>query len=743
MNKDKAGPVVGKPIDRVDGILKVTGKARYAADYPEPDSNEPAPADVTYAALVQSTISKGKIKSIDTSPAEKLPGVIAVITYKNAPKIPPKPLSDFDDSLHLLQDNTIHHDRQTIGIVVADSFEIATHAAALVKVDYEPSALAVDMHAEMPKAKYLGGKAESSTKRGDFNSAVKSAGAKVDATYTTPAEIHAQMEPHATTAVWKDGRLLVWESTQAIFNCRNKLAKAFALAPDKVRVITNFIGGGFGTKLTTWSGTILCALAAKETGRPVKLALSRANIFNNTGYRPKTVQRIVVAASRDGKLLGINHECINESSRFSEFSEDGSRMSAMLYSCPNVVTSSKIVPLDIGKPTWMRAPGECPGAYALECAMDELAYELGIDPIKLRLINYAEKDEQENLPWSSKSLKECYERGAAQFGWDKRKPQPGSMRDGSQLIGFGMATATHPTHRMKTSAKLSMTQDGAVVVRCGTQDIGTGTYTIMSQIAADALALPLGKVRFELGDTEMPEAPLSGGSMTAASAGSAVHEVCNAAIAKLIKLAIDDKNSPLFGKSAEDIVAKNEGLFLKSNSEKGESYQAILYRTDTRTLEANASSAPSEEAGKYSKHSFGAHFAEVRVDPELGTIRVSRFVSAIGAGKILNPKTAASQIKGGVIYGVGMALTEEILRDQRTGRIMNADLAEYHVPVHADIPDIEIIFVEEKDKIINPLGAKGIGEIANIGVAAAVANAVYHATGKRVRELPITLDKIL
>jgi xanthine dehydrogenase YagR molybdenum-binding subunit len=743
MNKDKAGPVVGKPIDRVDGVLKVTGRARYAADYPEPKSSEPAPADVTFAALVQSTISSGKIKSIDSSAAEKSPGVVAVFTYKNSPKIPAKAIEDFDDSLHLLQDNVIHHDRQNIGIVVADSFENATHAASLLKVEYEPGAVVAEMDGEISRAKYPNGKKEDGSKRGNFNAALKQAAVKVDATYVTPTEIHSQMEPHATTAVWKDGKLLVWESTQAIFNTRNKLAKAFGLPADKVRVIANFIGGGFGTKLTTWSNTVLCAMAAKETGRPVKLTCTRANVFSNTGNRPRTVQRVILAANHEGKLLGINHDCINESSRFADFTEDGSRLSAMLYSCPNVITSSKIVSLDIGKPTWMRAPGECPGAFAIECAMDELSYALGIDPIKLRLINYAEKDESENLPWSSKSLKEAYEKGAAHFGWEKRKPQPGSMKNGKLLVGWGMATATHPTHRMKTSAKLEMKQDGGVIVRCGTQDIGTGTYTIMSQVAADTLGVPLSRVRFELGDTLMPEAPLSGGSMTAASAGSAVHDVCKEAIAKLVKLATEDKKSPLFAKPAEDIVARDGGLYLRSNQKEGESYESILKRSSTTVLEASASSAQSGEAAKYSKHSFGAHFVEVQVDPELGTIRGTRFVSAIGAGKILNPKTAASQIKGGVIFGVGMALTEEVLRDHRTGRIMNADLAEYHIPVHADIPDIDIIFVEEKDNIINPLGAKGVGEIANIGVAAAIANAVYHATGKRVRELPITLDRII
>lgn len=741
MKTEKKESFIGKPIDRVDGRLKVTGQAKYAADYPAVDSGDPAPADVAFAALIQSTVSRGKIKNIDSSEAEKMPGVIKIISYKNAPKIPAKPVEDFDDSLHLLQDNTIHHDRQNIGIVVADTFEQAVLAASRVKVDYEYAGAAVDMDAGLSKAKYPGGKKNAIRSRGDFQSALNSASLKVDQTYITPAEIHSMMEPHATTAFWKNGSLHVWESTQAIFNTRNKLAKAFGLSNDKVTVVTKFIGGGFGTKLNAWSNTLLAVLAAKESGRPVKLAISRANTFGNTGNRPRTVQRVILAADKNGKLTGINHECVSETSRFAEFTEDGSDISARLYSCPNVIASLKVVPLDIGKPTWMRAPGECPGIYALECAMDELAYAAKIDPIKLRMINYAEKDEHQNLPWSSKSLKECYEQGALKFGWQKRSPQPGSMKRGDRLVGWGMSTASHPFYRMKSAAKLNLSPNGTATIVCGTQDIGTGTYTIMTQIAADLLALPLSKVSFDLGDTSMPEAPLSGGSMTAASAGSAVHDVCVSAIEKLIALAIADKQSPLFGLKAGDIQVLDGGLYLKAKPGTGESYESILKRSGP--LHVTASSSPAEKSDKYSKHSFGAHFAEVEVDSDLGTIRITRFVSAIGAGKILNPKTAANQIKGGVIFGIGMALTEELVRDHRSGRIINADLAEYHIPVHADIPELDVIFVEERDSIINPMGVKGVGEIAVIGVAAAVANAVFHATGKRVRDLPITLDKIL
>ena len=437
MTASKTELTVGKPIDRVDGRLKVTGQAKYAAEYPIDN--------LAFGVLIQSTISKGKIKDIDSSEAEKLPGVVAIYTYKNAPKIPPKQLSDFDDSLHLLQDNVIYHDRQNIGIVVAETFEAATHAAAIVKVSYERAQASVNMESNLAKARFSGTKKESLTKRGNWDAATANAVFKVDQTYTTPTEIHSPMEPHATTAHWDKGKLTVYESTQAVFNTRNKLAKAFGLAPEKVRVITHFVGGGFGSKLMTWSGTVLTVMAARETKRPVRLSLARPHMFGTTGNRPQTIQRLQLNADKDGKLTGIKHDCLSSTSQFADFVEDGTEASTLLYSCPNVITSVKVVPLDVGKPIWMRAPGHCPGVYALECAMDELAYAAKLDPVKLRQINYAEKDESNNLPWSSKSLSECYKKGASQFGWDKRNAKPGSMKTKAtkeapaHLLGWGMA----------------------------------------------------------------------------------------------------------------------------------------------------------------------------------------------------------------------------------------------------------------------------------------------------------------
>ncbi len=727
---------VGKAVDRVDGRLKVTGLAKYAAEYPKDN--------LAHAFLVQSTISSGKIKSIDSSRAEAVTGVIAVITYKNAPKLPPKNNANFDDSLHLLQSNEIFHDRQNIGVVVAETLETARYAASLLQVEYSKKAVDVDLAKNLSKAKYAEGKKNSLKTRGDFQNGLASADVKIESTYVTPAEMHSMMEPHATTAEWDGNNLHIWESTQAIFNTRNKVAKAFGLAAAKVRVSTEFLGGGFGSKLECWSGTILAVLAAKMTQRPVRLALTREQTYGNTGNRPQTVQNLIYAADKKGKLTAIKHECISENCRFTDFSEDGSTVSTHLYSCPNVVTESKVVALDISKPIWMRAPGDCPGMYAVECAMDELAHTLKMDPLEIRLLNYSEKDESCDLPWSSKSLKQCYEQGAKLFGWNERKLEPSSMKYHNKLVGWGMSSAMHGAYRMEAGAKLVLKEDGSVTISSGTQDIGTGTYTIMTQIAADALGLPLEKVRFELGDTNMPEAPLSGGSMTAATAGSAVHGICHNAIEKLKEFLVQEKGTIFSDANKGELCARNEGIYLASQEGKGESYVSILKRLPEKQLLVEAKFSPdSKQLDKYSKYSFGAHFAEVMVDAELGIVRVTRFVSAISAGKIINPKTAANQIKGGVIFGIGMALTEALLRDEKTGRTINADLGEYHLPVHADIPNIEVVFVDEKDDVVNPLGVKGVGEIAVIGVAAAIANAIFHATGKRVRELPITLDKLL
>jgi xanthine dehydrogenase YagR molybdenum-binding subunit len=727
---------VGEPVNRLDGRLKVTGTARYAVEFHLPN--------MAYGVLLQSTISRGRIVEVDTSAAEKCPGVIKVLTYKNAPPVD-EAVSPMQPVTPLLQDNKIHYNRQNIGVVLADSFEAARDAAALVKFKYAEEKFDVTMSDETSKlivpAPQFGRKPDN--KRGDIEKGLSQAKVKLVETYTTPTENHNPMETHATTCVWNGDNLTVYDSSQSIFAVRQKMVKVFGIPASKVRVISHFIGGGFGSKGSVWSHVPLCAMAAREIGRPVRLSLSRDQTYGPVGFRPATVQKLTIGANGDGKFTAIQHEGINQSAFIDDFTEPTGSTTSFLYSCPNVETTQRIVRLDNGKPTFMRAPGESTGSFALESAIDELAYKLKIDPIDLRMRNYAQTDEDKNLPYSSKALAECYRKGAELFGWSRRSAAPRSMKDGNTLIGWGMASATYPVHRMQSSARATIKKDGSVLVQAGSQDIGTGTYTVMTQIAATALNVPMNKVRFESGDTNLPATPVSGGSTTVSSTGAAIKLACDDALKKLIDLCVNDPSSPLHGVVPDKIVSRDGCLACVDDKSKSERFVDILTKNKMAQVDGFAKNDPAELSSKFSMHSFGAQFAEVRVDHELGTIKVSRFVTVIGAGKIINTKTATSQLNGGVISGIGMALLEETLMDKKYGRVLNADLAEYHVPVHADIPIIETAFVDEDDFSINPIGAKGIGEISIVGVAAAVANAVYHATGVRVRDLPITLDKVL
>lgn len=735
-----AGKYVGKAVDRVDGHLKVTGAATYAAEHTIDNQ--------LYGVVIQSTIAKGTITKMDTSEAEKLPGVKALITPFNAQKLSSKKTPS-GRTLLLLQDKQVKHSRQNIGIVVADTWENACHAAELVKVTYKQSEpqVEIEKHSTYEKLNSTAsetGSSESASghKRGNFDRAFASADYKIDQVYSTPMENHNPMEPFAVVASWEGEHLTLYDTTQAVFATRKTVAETFDIAESHVRVISPFVGGGFGSKLSTWSHVILAAMAARKVNAPVKVVLGRTQMYGPVGFRPKTIQRLRLAASKDGKLTAIRHDNINETSHFEDYVEASTHTTSRLYACPNLVTTQNQVALDIGTPTWMRAPGEAPGSFALESALDELAYELKIDPLELRLRNYPEKDPDSGLPWSSNSIRECYKVGAETFGWHKRKLEPKSMKSGKHLLGYGMAAATYPTYRMAASAQLTILANGTALLQAGSQDIGTGTYTIMSQVAADTLALSIEKIKIELGDSTLPRTPLSGGSMTAASVGSAVQEAAQQAINSLIKIAIADQASPLYQANVDSIVAKDEGLYL-ANSSKGEKFTEIIKRANLKQVVAKAESRPGKEDEKYSMHSYGAIFAEVQIDPDFARPKLTRLVGAYGAGKILNLKTARNQMFGGMTFGIGMALMEHTLIDPKFGRIMNADLAEYHMPVNADIPNMEVIFVDEVDQHINPLGAKGIGEISITGVAAAIANAVYHATGKRVRDLPITIDKVM
>ncbi len=737
MSTGSQAKIIGRPLNRVDGPLKVKGEARYAAEFPV--------AKLVHAVTIQSTIAKGTIKQVDTKAAEQIPGVLAIITHLNMPKV--DGTKGEQNKLLVLQDNVIQHSGQHIGVVVADTFEQAMLAASLVKIAYSEEKPTLGLKENMergtvPQGKIPGNESPDST-RGNFSQAFSAAETQIEQTYTTPMENHNPMEPHATTAVWNGDSLLLYDATQGIFGVKKKVAAVLGISPEKVRTMSYYVGGGFGCKGSVWSHVVLAAVAARQVNRPVKLVLGRIQMFGPVGCRPATIQKVQIGAGRDGKLTALRHSGSTQTAEFDEFLEPVAKTSRMIYQCENVETAHRLVALNIGKPTFMRAPGEASGSFALESAMDELAYALKLDPVELRLRNYAESDLHKGLPWSSNALKECYRVGAQKFGWEKRNPVPGSMKADGKLVGWGMATATYPTNRSPASAQAQIMADGTALVKSGSQDIGTGTYTVMTQVAAEALGLPVEKVHFELGDTQMPETPVSGGSQTAASVGSAVHEASLQARNQLVQIAIADRASPLYGVSAQDVVAENGSLAVKGKPGQAETYRAILARQGLKQIEAKVDAKAGAEKGQYSMHSFGAQFAEVQVDPHSGEVRVTRWVGAYGVGRILNAKTARSQLIGGIVYGIGMALMEETVMDPNTGRIVNADLAEYHVPVNADVPEIEVIFVDETDTHINPIGVKGIGEIGITGAAAAIANAVYHATGKRIRDLPITLDKLL
>jgi xanthine dehydrogenase YagR molybdenum-binding subunit len=731
--------LVGDAVDRVDGRAKVMGTARYAAEMPIPG--------LLYAVMIESTIPSGTIADIDTTAAERLPGVVTVLTYKNAPKADQHKGNGMTDrNLTLLQDRLVRHDRQPIAVVVADTFERATDAAAHVHVRYDrlPAELNIE-RATGYHPQHAHGEDASVYVRGDVDTAYASAPVKIDRTYRTPVEHHNPMEPHATIATWTaTDRLTVYDATQGVFATRSRLAAAFGLPAENVRVVCPFLGGGFGSKGSAWSHTVLAAMASRAVGRPVKLVLTRPQMFGAVGYRPETIQRIALGATEDGKLVSTLHEVRSQTSVFDEFVEPSAQLTQMLYDVPNVRTINTLVQLNASTPTFMRAPGESSGSFALESAMDELSYAVGLDPVELRLRNHAETDLGKNLPFSSKSLRACYRLGVERFGWANRSPEPRSMRAGGRLVGMGVATATYPTNRSAAAALVRVAPDGSAHVLAGTQDIGTGAYTVFTQVASEALGIRIAQIRFELGDTNYPKGPVSGGSQTTASVGSAVNAACLAARDKIVGLGIADANSPLHGAQPDAIDARDGRIFLRATPATGEPIAALLGRHPDVAIEASADAAPGDEKKAYSMHAFGAQFAEVRVDPDDGTVRVEKMVGVFASGRILNEKTARSQYLGGMVWGVSMALHEITQPDPRNGRIMNANLADYLVPVNADIPSaFEAYIVPEEDEHVNPIGVKGIGEIGIVGGAAAIANAVYHATGKRVRDLPIQPEKLL
>jgi xanthine dehydrogenase YagR molybdenum-binding subunit len=734
--------IVGAPINRTDGWAKVSGAARYSAEHFVPG--------MAHAVLVTSTIPKGRVLRIDTDSAAGVPGVLLVMTPQNVMRLPQETKAGklqppIGRVLSLLQDDVVHYNNQPIGVVVADTLEHAREAAARLRVEYAcaPALLDFDEAKQHPHPPDKVLTEDTDTSRGDLQAGLLSGSVRLDATYVTPYETHNPLEPHATVAAWEGDHLTLYDSTQYIKGVQRIVAKTLGIEPEKLTVLCPYTGGGFGCKGSVWSHVVLAAMAARQVGRPVKLVLDRNQMFGPVGTRPITEQRMQLAAMSDGRLTASSHDVLAYTSMIEDWIEPCALVTRMMYESPNQRTTHRLARMNLGTPTFMRAPGEATGSFALESVMDELAYELGVDPIELRLRNYTERDPGKQLPYSSKALRECYALGAERFGWNQRNPQPRSMRRGDKLIGLGMATATYPTNRSAAGASAIMHPDGQVTAGSATQDLGTGTYTVMTQVAADAVGVPVEHVKFELGDSRMPEAPVSGGSTTVASVASAMDAAGRALRLKLIGIAAADVRSPLHNALPDDVDADDGWLFLRSDPARRERMSSIVKRHGQGPVEVQADAAPGDEKKKYSMHAFGAVFVEVEVDEALCEIRVPRVVGVYGVGRLMNQKTGYSQLMGGIVWGIGMALMEETVFDKRAGKAVNGNLAEYHVPVNADIGSIDVHVVDEDDPHVNPLGAKGIGEIGITGVAAAIANAVYHATGKRVRDLPITLDKLL
>jgi xanthine dehydrogenase YagR molybdenum-binding subunit len=734
---------VGQALQRVDGHAKVLGEARFTAEFKLDN--------LAYAALVHSTIAKGKIRKIDTEAAEQAPGVLAVITYQNMPRIKAPPIVDFHNigkgfalsDLPIMQNAEVHWDGEPVAVVVAETLERAEHAASLVSVEYD---------AETPEVSFEGAKSKAvvpkdimgeppEIKIGDAEKAFAEAEKRVGHIYRAPRYNHNAIEPHATTALWnEDGSLLVFDATQSVNLTAHTLAYVFDLKTEDVRVVAPFLGGGFGGKIG-WSNTPLCVAAAKVVNRPVKLALTREDTFRMVGGRTISEQYVGLGAQNDGKLTALIHTGLTATTLSGRYAEQCTFPPRHLYASQNLHVGQKIVYLDTVANTWMRAPGESIGTFALESAIDELAYELQMDPIEVRRINEPQKDPTRDTPFSSRHLTEAYRLGAEQFGWKVRKP--GSQRDGKWLVGQGAATAYYPFLRFPAKVRVRLCADGSAVVQTPASDMGMGTATAQIQHAADRLGLPMHRVNFQYGDSSLPDTPiLAGGSNQTATIFAAVREAVEQIHRQLLKLAHKRSDSPLHGAKYEEVEARNGGLFRRGDRVSGETYAVVLQKSGQASVEAEPSSGPPMELMKYSMASYGAQFCEVRVDEETGEVRVSRWLGSFDCGTVVNPKTAASQLRGGIIMGIGMALTEETLFDERRGRIMNPSLAEYHVPVNMDVPHIDIIYTGIPDEH-TPLGARGIGEIGITGAAAAVANAVFNATGKRIRDLPITLDKLL
>jgi len=730
---------LGVPTARVDGRLKVTGAAKYAA--------EMRPADLAYGFVVSATVAKGRIKRIDTRDALAVDGVLDVLTHEHRPKLATSDEKYKDEvappgsPFRPLYDDKVRFSGQPVALVVAEEFEIARYAASLVRIDYEPQEHVTDFLAQVargarPNEEYA------FEPRGDAAAAFAQAPVKIECEYRMPVEHHNPMETYAATAVWEgDDQITVFDKTQGAPNSRNYLAKVLGMPEKKVRVLSPFVGGAFGSGLRPQYQLPLAAMAARMLKRAVRVTLTRQQMFT-LGYRPANVQTLALGAERDGRLVSFRHEAIGMTSQFEDFQRNLVGWSSQLYGCANSARAQKLVKLDHNTSCDMRAPGGAEGLFAIECTMDELAHTAGIDPLELRLINYSEVDQDEDKPYSSKELRACYREAAERFGWSRRSRAPRSMRDGRELVGWGMATGIWEAMQLPAAARVVLTGNGGVEVASATADIGPGTYTMMTQIAAEMLGVELYNVTAKLGDSDLPQAPVEGGSFTTSSVGSAIAAACREIQTALLGFAQKLPGSPLAGATLDDVVFAEGQIRRKDDAGRAVSLADAMRAGEAGRIVREAKAEPTKDE-KHAHFTHSAVFAEVKVDEEIGLIRVTRVVSAVAAGRILNPVTARSQIVGAVVGGIGMALHEETVTDQAFGRFMNHNLAEYHVPVNADVHAIDVIFVPEKDDTINPLGVKGVGEIGIVGTAAAIANAVFHATGKRVRDLPITLDKVM
>jgi xanthine dehydrogenase YagR molybdenum-binding subunit len=744
---------IGTPTSRIDGRAKVTGTAKYAAEYNRPDLA--LGPGLAYGYVVTSGIAKGRIASIDTDRALHVSGVIDVLTHENRPRMADSDSAYKDDvapdgsPFRPLYDGRIKFSMQPIALVVADDWETARFAASLVRVDYAEEPHVTDIRSAQNVAVPV--PAPSSPMeaafvppkpRGSAEQALAAAAVRHQGEYYVPIEHHNPMEPFATTAIFEPGgKLRLYDKTQGVQNVQRYVAKVLEMRPDDVVVMSPYMGGGFGSGLRPQYQVVLAALAAKALQRSVRVVLTRGQMYT-VGYRPAMIQRIALGAKADGTLDAMKHDAVTVTSQYENAHRQETGWSGLLYTCPNASYVHKLARLDLATSCDMRAPSAATGVYALEAAMDELAVKLKIDPMELRLKSYSDIDQNTGQPYSSKALRECYRQGAEAFGWSKRNPEPRSMRDGKELVGWGMATGIWEALQMPIAVRVALTANGHAEVSCATSDIGTGTYTIMAQVAAERLGLPLDAIAIKLGDSSLPQSPVEGGSWIAASVANGIVTTCGAIRADLLRLAKGVPNSPLSDAGPDDVSLADGKLVSKRDPSRAVSIaDAMRHGAVDRIEQEQATTFPDDGSHAHNTHS--AIFAEVKVDEQLGVIRVMRVVNAVAAGRILNPKTAGSQIMGGVVWGIGMALHEETLVDHNLGRIMNADIAEYHVPTNADVHDIKVIFVDEPDGIVNPLGIKGVGEIGIVGVAAAIANAVYHATGKRVRNLPITLDKVL